>query len=291
MKRHPILTAFLFIGSLALFSLVLLFILNNWNWKATPSAFSAKEKVAVLPINGYITDSNAIVNHLHTFAERRDVGAIVIRIDSPGGGVVPSQEIYEEVRKVSAEKVVVASMGNVAASGGFYIACAADKIFANPGTITGSIGVIFQIANYSNLLEKIGLRSIVLKSGDYKDIGSPTREMTEEERSIIQEVIDRIHAQFIQAVVEGRRIEESKVLKFSDGRFFSGDQACSLGLVDALGDLEDAVDTAAEMAGMPGKPKVVYPERKRFRIWDLLAEGLVSRLTEGLVRERIVVRY
>ncbi len=291
MKQHPILSAFLFIGSLALFSLLLIFILNKWNWRAAPSAFSAREKVAVLPISGFIADSHAIVDQLHRFADRRDIGAIVIRIDSPGGSVVPSQEIYEEVRKVSAEKVVVASMGNVAASGGYYIACAANKIFANPGTITGSIGVIFQIANYRDLLEKIGLNSVVLKSGKFKDIGSPTREMTDEERAIIQGVIDRIHAQFIQAVVEGRSIEESKVLEFSDGRFFSGDQACSLGLVDALGNFEDAVDTAAEMAGIQGKPKVVYPERKRFRIWDILSESLVSRLTDALVRERIEVRY
>ena len=291
MNRHPVVSTFLFIGLFAVFSLVLIYILQDVEWGAGTSALSTSDKVAVLPIQGYITHAESYLEQLHTFSERSDIRAIVLRIDSPGGSVVPAQEIYEEVRKVSAGKVVVASMGNVAASGGYYIACAAEKIFSNPGTITGSIGVIFQTSHYGDLLEKIGLHSVTLKSGAYKDIGSPTREMTQDERNIIQGVIDRIHAQFVQAVVEGRRMEESKVLELADGRFFSGDQACSLGLVDALGNLDDAIDTAAEMAGIFGEPTVVHPKPERFRVWDLLAESVLTKVTNRLLHERFQVRF
>ncbi|HZW37637.1 MAG TPA: signal peptide peptidase SppA, partial [Candidatus Deferrimicrobiaceae bacterium] len=202
------------------------------------------EKVAVLPVTGMIADSEATIEQLKKFAKDDSIKAIVIRINSPGGGVGPSQEIYEEVKKLKGKKIVLASMGALAASGGYYIACGTQKIYANPGTITGSIGVIMNFMNVKELIEKIGLKGMVVKSGAFKDIGSPVREMKPEERELLQGVIDNVHSQFIAAVAEGRKMDRESVARIADGRIFSGEQAKALGLVDALGNLEDAVADA-----------------------------------------------
>ncbi|MBM2828745.1 MAG: Multidrug transporter [Actinobacteria bacterium] len=217
--------------------------------------------------------------------------AIILRINSPGGGVGPSQEIYSEVRKLKGKKVVVASMGALAASGGYYIACAADKIFANPGTITGSIGVIMQFVSVKDLIEKIGLKGMVVKSGAFKDIGSPMREMKPEERKLLQEVIENVHLQFVGAVAEGRKMDRKKVMKIADGRIFSGEQAKALGLVDALGNLEDAVEEAGKMAKIEGEPRVVTPPRKKFSILELLKEEAKSIIGEQLTESRMRIDY
>jgi protease-4 len=254
-------------------------------------SFLRGEKVAVLPISGLITDSEATIEQLKKFAKDDSVKAIVVRLNTPGGGVGPSQEIYEEVRKIRGKKVVVASMGALAASGGYYIACGADKIFANPGTITGSIGVIMQFVNVKDLIEKIGVKGFVIKSGSFKDTGSPVREMSPEERKLLQSVIDNVHSQFVNAVVEGRKLPREDVLAIADGRILSGEQAKGLGLVDVLGNQEDAVAEAGKMAKIEGEPRVVTPPKKKFSILELLREEAKSIIDEQLTQTRIRLDY
>ena len=254
-------------------------------------SFVRGEKVAVLPISGLITDSEATIEQLKKFAKDDSVKAIVVRLNTPGGGVGPSQEIYEEVRKIRGKKVIVASMGALSASGGYYIACGADKIFANPGTITGSIGVLMQFVNVKDLIEKIGVKGFVIKSGSFKDTGSPVREMSPEERKLLQNVIDNVHSQFVNAVVEGRKLPREDVLAIADGRILSGEQAKELGLVDALGNQEDAVAEAGKMAKIEGEPRVVTPPKKKFSILDLLREEAKSIIDEKLTQTRTRIDY
>jgi protease-4 len=232
---------------------------------------STEDRIALIRVEGVILDSQTTVGELKRFSENPSVKAIVLRIDSPGGGVVPSQEIHDAVKRVRTKnnKAVIASMGSVAASGGYYIAAATDRIVANPGTLTGSIGVIMETANVEGLLQKIGVEGVVIKSGKYKDVGSPLRKMSEEERGLLQAVMDDVHRQFIEAVAEGRAIEFADAQALADGRIFTGRQAKDAKLVDELGDLEDAIQLAADVAGIEGEPKVVEP-RRRFSIRELL---------------------
>jgi protease-4 len=181
-------------------------------------------------------------------------------------------------------------MESVGASGGYYVACASDLIVANPGTITGSIGVVMEFSNVEDLLKKIGLRSYVVKSGKHKDIGSPLREMTPGERSILQGVIDSVHGQFVRAVAEGRNMEEGKVRQLADGRIFSGEQAKELGLVDRLGSLQDAIEIAAEMVGIEGKPAVIYPKRK-LSLYELLFKKSVRLIMDEIWQREYQLSY
>lgn len=232
---------------------------------------SSQERVALIRVEGVILDAQATIGELKQYSENPLVKAIVLRIDSPGGGVVPSQEIHDAVKRVKnkSNKAVIASMGTVAASGGYYIAAATDRIIANPGTLTGSIGVIMEMANFEGLLKKIGVEGVVIKSGRFKDVGSPLRKMSDEERKLLQSVMDDVHHQFIQAVADGRSLELSDVEPMADGRIFTGRQAKEMRLVDELGDLDDAIHIAADIAGMEGEPKVVEP-RKRFSFRDII---------------------
>ena len=236
---------------------------------------SMEDRVAVIRVEGVILDAQSTVSDLKRFGENPSIKAIVLRIDSPGGGVVPSQEIYDAVQRVRNKnnKAVIASMGTVAASGGYYIAAATDRIIANPGTLTGSIGVIMETANVEGLLKKIGVEGIVVKSGKFKDIGSPIRKMSQEEQALLQSVMDDVHKQFIDAVAEGRSLEVSTVQALADGRIFTGRQAKEAKLVDELGNLDDAIQLAADLAGIEGEPKVVEP-RRRFSLRDLLESRL-----------------
>lgn len=236
---------------------------------------SMEDRVALIRVEGVILDSQATITDLKRFAENPYVKAIVLRIDSPGGGVVPSQEIFDAVQRVRNKnnKAVVASMGTVAASGGYYIAAATDRIIANPGTLTGSIGVIMETANVEGLLKKIGVEGIVVKSGKFKDIGSPLRKMTDEEQALLQSVMDDVHKQFIDAVAEGRAMEVDTVQALADGRIFTGRQAKEAKLVDELGNLDDAIQLAADIAGIEGEPKVVEP-RRRFSLRELIESRL-----------------
>ncbi len=229
------------------------------------------DRVAVVVIEGVIADSRRALDELDRYQENPAVRALVLRIDSPGGAVAPSQEIHAAVLKFrrTSGKPVVASMGRVAASGGYYIAAAATRILANPGTITGSIGVIMQLPNLSGLMEKVGVRTIIIKSGEFKDLGGAVRDLTPAERKILQDMLDDVHAQFIDAVAAGRKMERERVVALADGRIFSGRQALGAGLVDELGDLRDAVARAGALAGLPGKPRIIQERRRS--LWDLLA--------------------
>jgi len=232
------------------------------------------QRVALVEIEGVIVNGDEIVRELKEHLENSAVRAVVVRINSPGGVVAPTQEIYQEVRKLRARgKPVVASLGSVAASGGYYIAAASDKIYANPGTLTGSIGVVMQLANLEGVLKKIGVEYVVVKAGRHKDLGSFSRAMTPEERKILQDLLDDVHRQFINAVAEGRQLDRSEVLGFADGRIFSGQQAKELKMVDALGGLEEAIAAAAKLGGIVGKPKILYP-RKRFSVFELMRNRL-----------------
>lgn len=237
-----------------------------------------EDKVAVVNLEGLIADPADFTAELREYEERDDVKAVVVRINSPGGAVGPSQEIYSAIKRLKKKKKVVASMGAVAASGGFYAAMAADRVVANPGTITGSIGVIVEFMNAEGLLSKIGLQGYVVKSGKYKDTGSPLRKMTPEERALLQDVIDDVNGQFIGAVAEGRGLKEEAVRKIADGRIFSGAQAVKEGLVDSLGDLADAIDIGAVLAGIEGKPYVIYPEKKVLGLWNAIFGESVTNL-------------
>lgn len=237
------------------------------------------EKVAVVEIKGLITESRSVVDRIIKFKKDKTVKAIVLRIETPGGAVGPSQEIYQEVRKAGQVKKVVASMGAVAASGGYYVSSAAHKIFANPGTITGSIGVVAEFSNIEEILKKVGLKTVTIKSGDFKDIGSPLREMTPEEHQLIKGLIDSVHKQFIRAVAEGRNLPIEAVEKIADGRILTGEQAKELGLIDQLGNLQDAITLASQLAGIKEEPHIIYSEKKRPSVWDFLLGALLQKGT------------
>ncbi|GAB4235765.1 MAG: signal peptide peptidase SppA [Deltaproteobacteria bacterium] len=249
------------------------------------------EKVAVVPISGLISDPEPAIEQLKKFGKDDSVKAIVLRIDSPGGGVGPSQEIHEEVKKVRAKKPVVASMGALAASGGYYVACAAQRVYANPGTMTGSIGVIMPFMNVKDLVEKIGVKGMTVKSGVFKDIGSPLRDMTPQERELLQGVVDNVHLQFVDAVASGRNLNREDVLRIADGRIFTGEQAKALGLVDVLGNLEDAIADAGKLGKISGEPKVVTPPKKKISILELLREETRTIIDEKLTGNRLRLEY
>jgi len=253
---------------------------------------SGEDRIALIRIEGVILDAQETLGELKKFSENPSVKAIVLRIDSPGGGVVPSQEIYDAVRRVrtKSNKAVIASMGSVAASGGYYIAAATDRIVANPGTLTGSIGVIMEMANVEGLLQKIGVEGVVVKSGKYKDVGSPLRKMSDEERGLLQTVMDDVHKQFIEAVAEGRSLEVPEVQALADGRIFTGRQAKAAKLVDELGNLEDAIQLAADVVGIEGEPKVIE-QRRRFSIRELLESRLSSVLPKFDFHSGVNLKY
>lgn len=245
--------------------------------------------VGVLQIEGAIESARETVQNLKQFGDNKSIKAVVVRIDSPGGAVAPTQEIYDAIGNLRKKKPVVASMGGVAASGGYYIAAACDEVVANPGTLTGSIGVIMELGNVEELMKKLGLKGYSIKSGPHKDIGSPLRPLSPEGRAILQSLVDNVHAQFVSAVAKGRKIPEDKVKEIADGRVYSGEQAKKLGLVDVLGNMEDAVDLAAKRAGIEGTPEVIYARSQEKSWWEKL---LFSQLGGGFLKnERLGLRY
>jgi protease IV len=239
-------------------------------------SFIGGERVAVLEVDGVILDSQVYLESLSKIKKDDGIKALVLRVDSPGGAVGPSQEIYSEIKKVREKKPVVATLGSVGASGGYYIACAAEKILANPGTITGSIGVIAEFMSYKQLLKWAKVDVTVIKSGEFKDVGSPLREMTEPERQYIQNLIDNVHSQFKLVVSQGRGIDLKEVERIADGRVFTGEQAKDLKLVDELGSLSDAIRLAGTMGGIKGEPNVVYYPKKKMNLLDFLLSKFES---------------
>ncbi|MHB8417884.1 MAG: signal peptide peptidase SppA [Myxococcales bacterium] len=235
---------------------------------------TGKVKVGVVEVKGMIGSPDAALKDLRRFEDREDVKAIVVRVDSPGGAVAPSQEIHDAIARIAKQKPVVVSMGNVAASGGYYLSVAATKIFAEPGTLTGSIGVIAELPEVDRLLDWAHLGMNVVKSGKLKDLGSPFRPMTDDDRKYFQGLIDDVYGQFLDAVVKGRKLPADKVKPIADGRVLSGAQAKALGLVDELGGFEDAAQAAVSLAHETGKPRLVYPpEEMEFRLSDFVKQA------------------
>jgi protease-4 len=268
--RVVLLTLLLYAGILGLFLVVVSAMLKA----PEGGGLALGPRVAIVELEGIILDVEDIVRDLKSHRDNPMVRAVVLRINSPGGVVGPTQELVRAVQRLrEAGKPVVASLGAVAASGGYYVAVAADSIYANPGTLTGSIGVIMQMANLENLMKKVGVEYVVIKSGQFKDVGNVARPMTPEERRTLQALLDDVHRQFIDAVAEGRKLDRARVVAFADGRVFSGAQAKSLSMVDELGGLEDAINAAAKRAGLDVPPRVMQP-RRRFSVMDLLRSQL-----------------
>lgn len=275
MKKKDIILASIIAASFILFIGIILLAFLGVLYEDNNVALDFGEKIAIIEVHGVISSSANVIRQLKKFGDDSSIPALVIHIDSPGGGVAASQEIYEEIRKVREKgKTIVASMGSLGASGGYYIACAADTIVANPGTITGSIGVIFEIPIIEELLRKVGIRFEVIKSGEMKDAGSFARSITPKEREYLQQVIDDTYDQFVEVVVKERDLAQAQVYKLADGRVFTGRQAQKLKLIDELGDLEDAIEIAAKMAGIKGKPRTIKERVRRVTFWDVLSESL-----------------
>ena len=248
-------------------------------------------QIGLVKIQGVIIDSRNTVKELDKLADDENIKGIIIRINSPGGAVAPSQEIYQEIKRISHIKPVYSSMSTMAASGGYYIACASQKIYANPGTLTGSIGVIMQFTNWQKLLKKFGIGNEVIKSGKLKDIGSPLRAMTPEEKKLLQEMVNDVYQQFLDDVAKSRHIPLSKLLTIADGRVFSGRQAKNLGLVDKLGSLTLAVNDLAVKVGITGKPRLVEKKEKKGLLYYLLGEKMANQVENIMGMDSPVVSY
>ena len=288
-RRHPYL--FFLLVSFAIFSGLVLGVMAMVAWMGGGGGDFDGEAVGVVEIEGAIADARDTIEHIRRFREDEDIKAIVIRIDSPGGAVGPSQEIYREIRKTVETKKVVASMGAVAASGGYYVACATDGIVANPGTITGSIGVIMGYTNFRQLLDKIGMVPVVIKSGPYKDTGSPTREMRDDEREILQSITGNIHEQFVTAIAEGRKMDRAQVEQAADGRIFTGEDAKARGLVDRLGNFEDALEWAGKLGGIDGEVVPVYARDEKLSLLRYLMSSSISDWMSTLIHPGIYAEY
>ena len=270
-KKSPLAKRLLFLALILLALVGISSITSEWVQQGT------KNRIGIVDITGLITDSQYITNQVKKFRQDKRIRGIILRIDSPGGAVGPSQEIYDEVLKTrESGKTIYASMGALAASGGYYIASAAEKIFANPGTLTGSIGVIMAFSNAKGLMEKIGLQPEIIKAGEYKDIGSPARAMTQKERNLLQSVVTDVHQQFIEAVASGRDISVAEVTKIADGRILTGRQAYSLNLVDQMGGLQVSIDQLAHKVGIIGSPKIIK-ETPRVGFLDWVLKSTVNQ--------------
>ncbi len=285
MNRKPI--AFLIVGIIIAAALVIA-ISTGASLFLGRAPVAASGKVAVIRIDGIILSSKDVIHQLKKYSKNPSVKAIVLRINSPGGAVVPSQEIYEEINKVRAKtgKKIVVSMGTVAASGGYYIASAADRILANPGTLTGSIGVIMEFASVEQLLKKIGIKDQTIASGKRKDVGDFMRTMTPDEKEYLKNVLRDVHGQFVEAVAKGRKMKVDDVWALADGSVYTGRQAQKLGLVDGLGDLQDAISAAGKMAGIKGRPAVITEEKKT-SIWDFIKGQNAGSLFQGLIGKNL----
>ena len=274
MRKHPVIYG---LGLIFLVGMGLIIILQGYNaLTGKGEFFDNPEKVGVISIRGVISSSQETVEQIEEFGKDKNIKAILLRIDSPGGGVAASQEIYAAVKRIRKNKIIVSSLGSVAASGGYMIACATEKIVANPGTVTGSISAIMYFANAEDLLKKIGIKPSVIKSGQYKDIGSPTRGMSDDEKQILQALVDDIFFQFIDVVAQDRKISVEDVKKLADGRVFSGKQALQYKLIDFLGDRSFAVQLAGKLAGLKGVPDVVYPKKKEVTLGDLILQSTAA---------------
>ena len=257
--------------------------------------FAFGDRIQVVNIDGELTDSRFLIDQLKRYEDTESVRAILLNINSPGGGVATSQELYAEVRRLREEKgkVVVAYLSSVGASGAYYIACGADQILASPGTVVGSIGVIAQWLNYGELLEWARLSSVVLKTGEFKDTGTPTRDLTPAEQEYFQGLIDDMYLQFVEAVASGRGLDVEEVRQFADGRVFTGREAKNLNMIDETGNLQDAIDLTARLAGITGEPRLIELQQERVTLLDVFT-GDISRIlpfSGGVAGSQIRFQY
>jgi protease-4 len=284
-RRHPIVRGLLISGAVVLALAVLLVGLAAVLGGGLSDRLAFGKSVGVLELRGVIADAADAIDALDRFRKNDNTVAVVLRIDSPGGAVAPSQELYAAVWRLREKKPVIASLGNVAASGGYYVASAANTIFADPGTITGSIGAIMSVRQVAELAQKVGVSEQVVKSGRFKDAGNPLRPLSPEERALFQEMVDDVLTQFVMAVAKGRGMEETEVRSLADGRIYSGAAAHRVGLVDRLGGLTEAIDAAWREAGQDGEPRVSRV-RGRHRAWwlELLGQFIPepASMTGGL---------
>jgi protease-4 len=244
------------------------------------TSYGSGDKIAIVDINDVIFQSEKPVEQIKKFREDKSIKAIILRINSPGGGVAASQEIYEEVKRTrDSGKLVVVSMGSIAASGGYYIACGSNLIVANPGTLTGSIGVIMQFINFKDLAEKLGIKHTTVKSGDLKDSGNPFRDVNKLDSIYFRDIIDNTYGQFIDVVAKERKMHKDTLMKYANGRVFTGLQAKEYGLVDSLGTFEDAIRITSKMAGIEGEPRIIR-EKKRISIFEELIGTELEDVTD-----------
>lgn len=294
-QRHPVLTGFFILGALGLlFMAGITFFLGIIFQGATDEHLLTNENtIGVVDLKGIITTPEEKMAHLVALRQDNRVKAIIVRIDSPGGAVGAAQELFREIRRCNKNKPVVASMGSVAASGGFYAALGAEKIIANPGTLTGSMGVILKFPNLKEIFEKIGYKNEVVKSGELKDIGSSSRSMTAEERELLQNLINNVHQQFIRDIAQQRHLDPAEVSKMADGRIFSGEQARDLGLIDELGNFYDAVALAARLGGISDPdPNLYYPGKENFSLLSLInPNGIANTMLNVIPVVRPVLFY
>lgn len=294
-RRHPYLFSFLIFSTLATIAIVCILVLVATTMKRAGFSDLIAEpgdgKVGIVEIQGVITESKDILNLIKRFREDDEIKSIVIRIDSPGGVIGPSQEIYREIRKTTPEKQIIASMGSIAASGGYYIAAATNGIIANPGTITGSIGVILAYTNFRAVLDKIGMVPVVIKSGPFKDMGSPTKKMSKEEKDVLQAFVDQAHQQFVSAIAEGRKMDIDHVKSLADGRIYTGEEAVKQGLVDRLGNFEDAIEWAGQLGGIQGRVSTVYKKKEKLSFLKYIMESTLHDLVNQVIRQDIFGGY
>jgi protease IV len=265
-------------GAFVLLAVALVAMILTFNGEEG-AQFAFSDRVQIVEVDGELVESRSILDQLKRYEDSNSVKAILLNIDSPGGGVAVSQEIYTEIKRLreKKDKVVVAYLSSTGASGAYYVACAANKIVANPGTIVGSIGVIAEWVNYADLLEWAKLKDIVFKTGEFKDTGSPTRALTDNEKKYFQGLIDDMYVQFVEAVASGRKLGLQEVRSLADGRVFTGRDARERKLIDEIGNFQDAVDLTAKLAGISGKPRLIRLNRRRVTLLDVLTTDL-SRL-------------
>ncbi len=284
----------LFLAIVILFLFVFIFLagIGSGLLLSGEHSFSSGDKVAVLRVEDVIIDSQIYLDSIETITKDDKVKALVVRIDSPGGAVGPSQEIYSELKELGKTMPIIASIGGVGASGGYYIACAAEKIYANPGAITGSIGVIAQFASYEKLLNWAKIDVEVIKSGKYKDVGSAFREMSEADKQYIQQLIDNVYAQFKTVVATSRGLDTKQIDSVADGKIYTGEQALNLKLIDELGTINDAIAAAGNLGGIEGDPEVITFPKKKSKLFDLLNSKIDTNiLTSVPIKSRFGLFY
>jgi protease-4 len=281
-RRHPVLFFLLMLAVCATIvcvgGMLVVFSVSRMVASSAVSFDERQGNIGVVEVTGPILSSRQVIEHIKEFRKDDAIKAIVIRVDSPGGGVGPSQEIFTELMRTRSVKTVVASMGSVAASGGYYVAAGARSIVASPGTITGSIGVIMEHVNLTELVRKIGISPVVIKSGEFKDLGSPFRELGKNEKQLLQQLVDELHQQFVSDMARARDMSTEAMAKLADGRVYTGQTAMNLNLIDRMGNLEDAMALAAELADIDEEPVPVYPRETPISVLRKLAQTLLKDL-------------